>query len=105
MGVSIKDLSATIDLKNNGMELEVRAPDGTFKGDLVITKSGLIWCEGKTRRENGTKVSWDKFAKLVEGDEAAKKAPAKKAAAPKAQAKTPQVEGKAATKRATGKGN
>ncbi|SFF14948.1 hypothetical protein [Paracidovorax wautersii] len=105
MGVKIKDLSATIELKNNGMELEVRTPDGTFKGDLVITKTGLIWCEGKTQRANGTKISWDKFVKLVDGDGAAKKAPAKKAAAPKPEPIAPQNEGKAAAKKAAGKVN
>ena len=92
MGVTVKDLSASIELKNNGMELEVRAPDGTFKGDLVVTKAGLIWCDGKQRRENGTKISWDKFIAMVNPPAAApvKKPAAKKAAAPaKAVKKTP----------------
>lgn len=86
MGVSVKELNAEIELKNKGMELEIRNPKGEFQGDVVITKTGITWCPGKTKPENGIKVSWDKFAEIMNGQAkpAAKKAPAKKAAEKKA---------------------
>jgi len=69
MKVFIKDLSADIELKNNGVELEVRNPKGEFLGDLVVTKSQLIWCKGKVKRENGKSISWKDFMAYMEGRE------------------------------------
>lgn len=66
MKVGVKNLDAAIELKNNGMELEVRDNGGNFRGDLFITKSGLIWCKGRTTRANGTRMSWDKFIEAAE---------------------------------------
>lgn len=66
MKVSVKELQATIELKTKGMELEVRKPDGTHLGDLVITKTKLVWCKGKTRPENGVVVKWDKFIEWMQ---------------------------------------
>lgn len=66
MKVLVKDLAAEIELKNAGMELEIRSPDGTeHLGDLVLTKSSLIWCEGRQRRENGKKITWAKFIEMM----------------------------------------
>ncbi len=56
MKVEVKNLDATIELKTKGMELEIRDPDGTFRGDLIITKTSVIWCRGRTQRENGVKI-------------------------------------------------
>lgn len=83
MTVFVKDLSVTIEIKNKGMELEIRDSKGEFKGDVVVTKTGITWCKGKTKVANGIKVSWDKFAELLEAQEAAKKPAAKKVAEPK----------------------
>ena len=69
MSVKIKDLDATIELKNNGMELEIRDSDENFIGDLVITKAAVIWCEGKTGRKNGIRVPMKKFLDLMRGQE------------------------------------
>jgi hypothetical protein len=66
--VTIKDLQATIELKNNGMELEVRDPQGNHRGDLVITKTQLVWCKGKTNRANGVAVTWNDFIDWMESD-------------------------------------
>jgi hypothetical protein len=67
MKVSIKDLSVDMEIKNNGVELDVYSADGSkHLGDLFVTKSGLIWCHGKTGRDNGVKVSWDKFIEWME---------------------------------------
>jgi hypothetical protein len=65
--VSIKDLSVDMEIKNNGVELDVYSPDGkAHRGDLIVTKTGLTWCKGKTGRANGTKISWDSFIKWAE---------------------------------------
>ncbi len=61
MKVNIKDFTINMDVKTNGIEFEVRDNDGNFRGDCYITKTGLIWCEGKTSRTNGTSVTWDQF--------------------------------------------
>lgn len=67
MQVSIKKFDVKMELKNNGIELDVYKPDDTFLGDLVVTKSGLIWCKGKTSRKNGEKKTWEQFIKWMEG--------------------------------------
>lgn len=66
MQVKIKQFDVQMEIKNNGVELEVASPDGSHLGDLVITKSKLIWCKGRTRPENGESISWKKFIKLME---------------------------------------
>ena len=67
MKVSIKDLSVDMEIKNSGVELDVYSPDGSkHLGDLIVTKSGLIWCKGRTSRENGVKISWEKFIEWME---------------------------------------
>ena len=65
MKISVKDLHADMELKNKGMELEVRDTNGEFRGDFIITKSGVIWCDGKTQRANGIKKNWDELIKLL----------------------------------------
>lgn len=87
MSVTVKDLNAAIELKNKGMELEIRNNKDEFQGDVVITKTGITWCQGKTKPENGVKVSWTKFAEIMAAQEkpaAAKKKPAAKKAKPAA---------------------
>lgn len=67
MQVSIKDLSVEMEIKNSGVEFDVYSPDGKdHHGDLVVTKTGLTWCKGRTRPENGVKVSWLQFIKWAE---------------------------------------
>lgn len=61
MIVYVKDMSVNMEVKNRGIEFEVRDTDETFLGDCIVNKSGLIWCQGKTDRKNGKKVSWDEF--------------------------------------------
>ena len=53
MKISIKDLSVAMELKQIGMELAVRDNQDVFLGNLVATSTGVIWCNGKTKRENG----------------------------------------------------
>lgn len=66
MKVSIKNLAVSMDIKNVGMELDVYNNDDKHLGDLVITKTSLIWCKGRTNRENGEKVTWAEFIKWME---------------------------------------
>jgi len=65
MKVSIKDLAVTMEIKNSGIELDVYDNNGTHLGDLVVTKAKLIWCKGKTQRENGKVITWDQFIDLM----------------------------------------
>ena len=53
MQVSIKNFPITMDIKSNGIEL-----DDKHLGDLVVSKSRLVWCSGKTKVENGKEISW-----------------------------------------------
>eukprot|EP01034_Spumella_vulgaris_P023753 gene23753-30011_t len=84
MKVAIKDLSVVMELKKTGMELEIRDNQENFLGDLVATGTGLIWCNGKTGRANGEKISWADFIAFMNSRTASAKAkPAKKVAAKK----------------------
>lgn len=61
MQVTIKDFSVAMEVKTNGVEFEVKDNDGKHLGDCIVTRTGLIWCNGRTTRQNGKKISWDKF--------------------------------------------
>ena len=61
MKVSVKDFNVTMDIRNNGMELDITDNNDQHLGDLVITKTKLIWCPGKTRPENGIPIKWEDF--------------------------------------------
>lgn len=78
MKVKVKDLSATIELKQNGIELEIRDTQDNFVGDLVITSTNIIWCNGRTTRAKGKKISIPDFILAMN---AGLKKPAKNAAA------------------------
>jgi len=66
MKVAIKSLEADMEIKSKGVELEIYEPNGLDRlGNLVITKTELIWCAGKTRREKGTKLKWPAFVGLI----------------------------------------
>lgn len=66
MKVGIKNLSVKMEVKNNGVEFDVYDNKDVFQGDMFVTKSGLIWCKGKTKKENGVKVSWEEFINWME---------------------------------------
>jgi len=66
MKVSIKNLSVEMPVKNKGIEVEVRNTSGDHLGDLIVNKAGLIWCKGRTRRENGIRITWQRFISLLE---------------------------------------
>jgi hypothetical protein len=67
--VSIKDLSVDMEIKNTGVELDVYSPDGSkHLGDLIVTKTHVIWCKGKTGRDNGIKKKWEDFIAWAQGE-------------------------------------
>lgn len=67
MKVTIKNFNVQMEIKNTGIELEIRSPDGnTQLGDLVITKSGVTWCKGRTTPANGIRKTWKEFIAWAE---------------------------------------
>ena len=66
MKVTIKEFSVDMEVKTRGIEFEVRDPQGSHLGDMVLTKTNLIWCPGRTDRNNGKKLSWAKFIQHME---------------------------------------
>ncbi len=66
MKVSIKSFDVAMDVKNNGIEFEVHSPNGRdHLGDLILTNTKLIWCEGQTTRVNGKEIKWAAFIRLM----------------------------------------
>jgi len=86
MEVWIKSLEVEMQVKQKGIELEVRSKDGTAQlGDCYATMTGLIWCNGRTKKENGVKFKWEDFIAVCASDETLKAAvKAAKAAAAQA---------------------
>ncbi|NNN24374.1 hypothetical protein HLG94_08115 [Pseudomonas nitroreducens] len=66
MKVGIKNLSVEMDVKTKGVEFDVYDNKENFLGDMFVTKSGLVWCKGKTKKENGVRVSWEEFIAWME---------------------------------------
>ena len=73
MDVSIKSFDVDMAVKNKGIELEIHEPGGKMLGDLIVTKTHLIWCPGKTNRNNGHKVTWTDFINWVGSAQKTKK--------------------------------
>lgn len=67
MKVTIKRFDVEMELKNKGIELDVCDTNGAHLGDVVITKTKVVWCKGKTSPENGKEVTWAKFIELMQG--------------------------------------
>lgn len=65
--VSIKSLGIDMHIKTKGLELDVYDGDDHL-GDLYVTRTGLIWCKGKTARDNGRQISWREFREWAEKD-------------------------------------
>jgi hypothetical protein len=65
MKVSVRSIYADIELKQNGMELEIRSPDDDKRfGDCYVTMKELIWCKGKITRAKGVPVLWQDFMEI-----------------------------------------
>ena len=68
MKVKVKKMTVDMEVKNNGIEFGVMNNDGSHRGDCYVTKTGLIWCEGKTSRKNGVNVKWEEFIEWMNED-------------------------------------
>ena len=67
MKVKIKSFDVDMEVKTKGIEFEVDTPDGgDHLGDLVLTKTTLTWCKGRTTPVNGIKIKWEDFAAWAE---------------------------------------
>lgn len=66
MKVSIKDLAVSMEIKNKGIELDVYDGSNKHLGDLVITKTKLVWCKGRTDVANGQAIKWQDFIDYME---------------------------------------
>lgn len=75
MEVWIKSLQVEMQVKQKGIELEVRNADGTEQlGDCYATMTGLIWCKGKTQKRNGVKISWEDLITICKSESTVKAA-------------------------------
>jgi hypothetical protein len=75
MDVSIKTFTVEQQLKQNGLELEIRNPrGGPHRGDCYVTMTGLTWCQGRTQRPNGVQLKWEELEEILSSDEAKKAA-------------------------------
>jgi len=66
MKVAIKHFDVAMEIKNKGIEIDVSDPQDVHIGDLLITKSRLVWCKGKTSAKNGYHITWKKFIEYME---------------------------------------
>ncbi len=67
MRVSIKDFNVEMKVQRAGIELDVANPQGEHLGDLIVTQTRLIWCQGQTRRANGKEIWWEDFIAYMNG--------------------------------------
>jgi hypothetical protein len=69
MKVWIKSFDVDMQLKSKGIEFEVRSADDAEQlGDCYLTMTGLIWCAGKTSKDNGLRVNWQDFISICQSD-------------------------------------
>jgi hypothetical protein len=66
MKVTVKDLSVSMEIKTKGVELDVYDNNNKHLGDLIVTKTGLTWCKGKTTSAKGKKIKWEEFIAQME---------------------------------------
>ncbi len=66
MKVKIKKFGVDMEVKNTGIEFQVHSNSGEFLGDCYVTKTGLVWCKGKIKKENGVHVNWKDFIDWME---------------------------------------
>lgn len=75
MKVNIKSFDVAMEVKQKGVELEIRSPDGkSFLGDCYVNMTGLIWCNGKTAKAQGIKIKWEDLMEICGSKEKLKAA-------------------------------
>lgn len=65
MKVYIKSFDVQMEVKTKGIGLDVYDTNDKLMGKLYITKTKLIWCRGKTKRENGKSIRWNNFIEFM----------------------------------------
>ena len=65
MEVKIKDLGIELEVKSKGIEFGVRDNSGAHLGDLYLTSTRMIWCNGRTHKENGIEIDWEDFIEMM----------------------------------------
>lgn len=68
MNVSIKGFAVQMEVNNKGVEFEIRNTKDEHLGDIVINKSGLIWCEGRTSPKHGKRKTWEEIIEYFNED-------------------------------------
>jgi hypothetical protein len=63
--VLVDQLAVTMELKNNGIRLQIVNGDGKHRGYLDINKGYIRWTRGKERSPTG-EISLDDFIKKAE---------------------------------------
>ena len=66
MKVKIKRFGVDMEVKNTGIEFGVADNNGEHQGDCYLTRTGLIWCKGRTTKARGIHVSWDDFIRWMQ---------------------------------------
>lgn len=66
MKVVFKRFDVQMELKNKGIEIDVLDTSGKHIGDLVINKTKVIWCPGRTTPKHGNSFSWNEFIERME---------------------------------------
>ena len=75
MDVQIKKLEVEMAVKQKGMELEIRKPNGVDRlGDCYVSMTGLAWCQGRTTRAKGVKIRWEELIEILDSKESLKAA-------------------------------
>jgi hypothetical protein len=68
MKVSVKDLSVSMELGNNGIELDVYDTADKHPGDLRIGRGTIEWCAGRKHKGNGVQKSWKELIAFFEAE-------------------------------------
>ena len=66
MLVKIKEFAVDMDVKNKGVEFDISDTQGKHLGDLIVTKTGIVWCPGKTTPAKGQRVTWSAFIDMLD---------------------------------------
>lgn len=66
MKVRVKDLQVSMELGNNGIELELKDNSGKHIGDLRIGRATVEWCKGKIRKDYGIKLTLHELIEMIE---------------------------------------
>ena len=68
MKVTIKKFEVPLEVKNNGIEFKICPPNGGAQiGDLILSKTGLTWCQGGIAKANGKFIEWNDFITYMNG--------------------------------------